>query len=66
MGYQLTLRKYSQDSLIRVNIDSDHIEAVLKQVKELIDEYHVLKIKKLIPIVTIDEVLSIQNSPSDH
>lgn len=59
MGYEITVKSFSQGTILKLIIDSVSIEAILGHIKTLQTDHEILKIKKQIPIVGIECVAAL-------
>jgi hypothetical protein len=57
MGFEITIKSFDTNQILKIIIDTVLIEDILKHVKDLIGSNEILKIKKQIPIIDIDNVL---------
>jgi hypothetical protein len=57
MTYEITIKSFDTNQILKIIIDTVLIEDILKHVKELISGHEILKIKKQIPIVVIEDVV---------
>jgi hypothetical protein len=57
MTYEITIKSFDTNQILKIIIDTVLIEDILKHVKELISGHEIIKIKKIISIVNIEDVL---------
>ena len=57
MGYTLTM-KNRMDVKLTIDIDNDDIDFVLKQVKDYINDYNIIKIKRN-PALCLEECIAV-------
>jgi hypothetical protein len=57
MGFEITIKSFDTNQILKIIIDTVLIEVILKHVKELISGHEILKIKKIISVVNIEDVV---------
>jgi hypothetical protein len=54
MTFEITIKSFDSGNILKIIIDTVSIEVILKHVKDLIGSNEILKIKKIISVVSID------------
>jgi TusA-related sulfurtransferase len=57
MGFEITIRNYDSGNILKIIIDTTSIEVIIGHIKSLQNGHDILKIKKIIPIVVIEDVV---------